>query len=113
MTTLTEKLLGQTRPGSTTATSIYSPPANTSSIIKTIFIANTTASSATFRIFVDDDGTTYDETTALFWDVSIDGNTTVEVDTFIAMNDSSGNLAVRTGTASALTFTVFGGEVTS
>jgi hypothetical protein len=64
-----------------------------------------------FRIFADDDGTTYDESTALFWDVTIEGNTTVELDTFMALDGSAGNLAVRTSVANALTFTAFGAEV--
>jgi hypothetical protein len=108
---LQEKQLGQARPSDTTATSLYSPAANVTAIIKSIYICNTTASSADFRVFVDDDGTTYDESTALFWDVSLAANTSMELDTFISMNNSSGNIAVRTDTANALTFTAFGAEV--
>lgn len=80
-------------------------------IVKSIWICNTTGTSATFRIFVDDDGTTYDESTALFWDVSINGNATIELNTFIALDNSLGNLAVRTSVANALTFTAFGAEI--
>ena len=108
---LQEKQLGQSRPSGTTAASIYSPSSGTA-IIKTIIVCNTTASAAAFRIFVDDDGTTYDETTALFWDVSVNGYETVEIDTFAAMNNTAGNMAVRTDTSLALTFTVFGAEIT-
>ncbi len=107
-----EKQLGQLRPANTTAASLYSPGVGVTAIIKSIVICNTTGTSAKFRIFLDDDGTTYDETTALFYDVTIAANTTVQVDTFYAMNDSSGNLAVRTDTNDALTFTCFGAEIT-
>lgn len=109
--TLQEKQLGQLRPANTTAASLYSPGTGVTAIVKSLYIANTTGGSVTFRIFVDDDGTTYDETTALFWDTTIAGGTTVELDTFLALNDSSGNLAVRTSSANALTFTAFGAEV--
>jgi hypothetical protein len=109
---LQEKQLGQLRPANTTAASLYSPPALTTAIIKGLTICNTTAITATFRIFNDDDGTTYDETTALFFDAEILGNTTVSATGFKAMNNSSGNFAVRTDTANALTFTLFGAEVT-
>ena len=105
--TLQEKQLGQVRPASTTAASLYSPGVGITAIIKSVWICNTTGATVLFRIFVDDDGTTYDESTALFWDVSVSGNTTVELDTFIALNDSAGNLAIRTETANALTFTAF------
>jgi len=109
--TLQEKQLGQLRPANTTAASLYSPSAGVTAIIKSVYITNTTPGSVTFRIFADDDGTTYDETTALFWDATIAGNTTIELDTFLAFNNAAGNLAVRTSSANALTFTAFGAEV--
>lgn len=107
-----EKQLGQLRPANTTAASLYSPGASTTAIIRAIVICNQTASSAKYRIFVDDDGTTFDESTALFFDVTIGANSTDQIDTFYAMNNSSGALGVRTDTNSALTFTAFGGEIT-
>ena len=109
--TLQEKQLGQVRPANTSAASLYSPGTGVTAIVKSVWICNTSSSMVTFRIFVDDDGTTYDETTALFWDVSISGNTTVELNTFMALNNASGNLAIRASVASALTFTAFGAEV--
>ena len=107
-----EQQLGQLRPANTTAASLYNPGANTTAIIKSIVVCNQTTSSARFRIFLDDDGITYDETTALFFDILIPSNTTVQIDTFYAMNNSSGNLAVRTDTANTITFTCFGAEIT-
>jgi len=110
--TITEKQLGQLRPADTNAASIYSPGADTTGIIKTIFVANTTGVARTFRIFLDDDGSTYDETTTLFYDVTVARNGTEIIDSFIPMNNSAGNLAVQSGTASALNFTVMGAEIT-
>jgi hypothetical protein len=109
--TLQEKQLGQLRPSNTTAASIYSPGAGVTTIVKQIYVTNTSSTGSLFRIFVDDDGSTYDQSTAIFWDVSIDANTTVEISTFIAMNNSAGNLAVRTSQANTLTFSIFGAEV--
>lgn len=106
-----EKQLGQLAPANTTAASIYSPSAaGITGIIKTIIVSNTTTTSAKFRIFFDDDGTTYTAATALFYDIPIEANSTIEIDTFLAMSDNTGNLAVRTDTADSLTFTVFGAE---
>jgi hypothetical protein len=107
-----EKQLGQLRPTDTTAASLYSPGVGVTAIIKSIVICNQTSSSAKFRIFLDDDGTTYDESTALFFDITIAANSTDQIDTFYAMNNSAGNLAVRTDTNSAITFTCFGAEIT-
>lgn len=106
-----EKQLGQLAPADTNAASIYSPTSGTT-IVKSIIIANVTVTAATFRIFLDDDGTTYAVGTALFYDVAIDAKSTIQLDGFYPMNNTSGNLAVRSGTADALTFTVFGAEIT-
>jgi len=108
----TLKQLAQSRPSDTNAVSIYSPGADTESIIKSIVVCNTTGLAVTYRIFHDDDGTTYDESTALFFDVSLAANSTDTLELNLTMNDSSGNIAVRTGTANGLTFTVYGAEIT-
>lgn len=110
--TIQEKQLGQSRPGDTTAVSVYSPSTQTTTIIKTIFVTNTSGAAATCRLFVDDDGTTYNETTAIVWDMNIPADDILSIDTFIAMNNANGNFAVRTSIADALTFTLFGAEIT-
>ena len=80
-------------------------------IVKTIVLANTTASSATVRVFMDDDGTTYDQSTALLYDVAIDSYSTTQLDGYYPMNNSSGNIAYQQGTPNAITISVFGAEV--
>ena len=107
-----EKQLGQKRENSTNAVSVYSPNANTTTTIKTIVVCNTSGAAATFRIFNDDNGTTYDETTALFWDVAIAADTTVEITGAYEMNDSTGNFAYRSSVANALTISLYGAEIT-
>ncbi len=103
------RLLGQLRPTDTNATSIYSP--DDYAIIDRILVCNQGGITPKFRIFLDDDGTTYDETTAIYWDICMKADETIEIDGPLFMADSSGNLAVRTDTASDLTFTVFGREI--
>ena len=104
--------LAQSRPGDTNAVSIYSPATSTNATIKKIWVCNTASTTQKFRIFLDQDGTTYDETTALFWDTALVTDTTLEIDADWPMDKSTGNLAVRTDSASAFTFTVFGSEDT-
>lgn len=108
---LQEKQLGQLRPANTSAASIYSPGSGITAIIKNITVCNLTGNTVKFSIFHDDDGTTYDETTALFYTVDILKNQTLILPGFMAMNVDAGNLAVQTNTANALTFTVYGAEV--
>jgi len=107
-----EKQLGQRRDNDTSAHSVYSPGASTTAVIKTITLMNTTSTDATIRLFIDDDGTTYDQSTAILYDVIIDANSLLQLDGFYPMNDASGNLAYQQGTANAITITVFGAEIT-
>ena len=102
------KQLGQSRPTDTTAVSIYSPSTTDRCVVHNIIVCNTTSSTATYRLFVDEDGTTYDQTTAIAYDVPLAGNSTTLWQVRLYMNNPAGNLAVRTGTGSALTFTVNG-----
>ncbi len=106
-----EQQLAQARENSTNAASIYSPGTGITALIKTILIANQSGAAATYRLFLDNDGTTYDQGTCLAYDVPIDANSTHYITVFMAMNNSSGNLAYRSSAANALTITVFGAEV--
>lgn len=109
--TFQEKQLGQARETSINPVSVYSPGAGITALIRTIVIANTTDSPVLYRLFIDDDGTTYDESTALDWDVQIPANGKAQIDGYFPMNNSSGNLAYRSSVANTLTITVFGAEV--
>lgn len=102
--------LGQLRPADTNAASVYAPADGVQAKVAQIIICNTTGGAAAYRIFHDDDGSTYDQTTALFYDVSLAANTSEVLDMEIEMTASGGNLAVRTDTNDALTFTVYGEE---
>ena len=107
------ELLGQSRPANTTAVSIYSPVSGQHTKITRIVICNTASTTQKFRIFLHNTGTTYDESTALFWDIVTPTDTTVEIKAGWWLTNPSGNLAVRTDSASAFTFTVFGIENTA
>lgn len=105
------KVLAQLRPADTNAASLYSPPDNITTDLTTLVICNQTGSVATFRVFLDDDGTTYDQSTAMFYDQSISANLTwIEDLEGWGMNNTAGNLAVRSSANDALTFTLFGKE---
>ncbi len=108
----TMKQLGQARENSTNAVSVYSPGASTVAAIKTIMICNQSGAAATCRLFLDDDGTTYDESTALLYDTPVPEEEPIILNVFLAMNDATGNLAYRSSVANALTISVFGSEVT-
>jgi len=102
--------LAQVRPSGTTATLAYTPTIRTE--ITAIFVANTTGSAAAFSIYHDDDGSTYDATTALYEAVQVPANTTTVirsegVGSGICVS-TGGKVAVKSGTGNALTFTFYG-----
>jgi hypothetical protein len=105
----TEKRLGASRPSDTNNATLYTASAVTA-IIKSIRICNTTTSDATCRIFLVPSGGTADQTTSIYYDFNIPANSTLSDDGFHIL-EASGTLQVRTGTASALTFTASGAEV--
>lgn len=107
-----EKQLGQLRPANTTAASLYSPAASTTWVGKNLVVCNTSGAPATYRVFHDEDGTTYDETTALFWEAPIAANETITVTGLLAGFTDAGSVGVRSSVANALTFTLYGATIT-
>lgn len=108
---LQEKQLAQARPSGTSAVSIYSPASGVTAIIKNITVCNTTGNNVTFSIFHHDTGTTYDQSTALYYTVTIEKNSTIVLPAYMAMNNPLGHLAVQSSVGNALTFTAYGAEV--
>lgn len=106
-----EKQLGQSRDNDTDTHSIYSPIAGVTAIVTTIVLANVSDSSAKVRVFIDDDGNTYDQTTAIAYDILIARGSSEIIMGFFPMNDKDGNLAYQQGTANAITITAFGVEI--
>ena len=107
-----EKQLAQARENSTNAVTVYSRPADTTSIVKTLIVCNTSGAACTYRLFFDDNGNTYDESTALVWDQTLSANETIIIDTFLAMATASGTIGYRNSVANAITITLFGSEIT-
>jgi hypothetical protein len=79
-------------------------------IVKRIIICNTTGADAAFDVFHDDDGTTYDASTQLYFNNTVTAGLTRVLDDELFV-DSSGNIAVATDKTAALTFTLYGEEV--
>ena len=50
------KVLGQVNPSAETATTLYTVPSNTQSVISTISVCNTASSDTTFRIIIQKTG---------------------------------------------------------
>ena len=96
----------------TSATSAYSPAASTTAIIKQITICNHESTNQTFGIWLDSDGSTYDDDSVRFEDASIPANTTVMIDTFWVMDNASGNIAIKADADNKITISATGAEIT-
>tara|TARA_R110000851_G_scaffold113151_1_gene237665 strand:- start:255 stop:599 length:345 start_codon:yes stop_codon:yes gene_type:complete len=113
MSHLQEKIMGQARENSTSAVTVYTLPSRTTAIIKSIVVCNTSGSDTTFRVFIDDDGSTYDQSTALFYDVDLPADETLTFDSFTAMSTVNGTIGYSSGLANAVTVTIFGAEIST
>lgn len=98
--------LSQSRENSTSAVSIYSPNAG-QTVQAFVKITNVDTVNVECRVFHDNDGTTYDQTTALVYDMRIQPGQILEID-HILMDNENGNLAYRSSVANALVATVYG-----
>lgn len=107
------KTLGQVRPSGTTAVSLYSPPANTDTIVSMIKCCNVSGAAVDVSVFLDDDGSTFDTSTALHFEVELFAGETLEVTGTITLNNSAGAIGVQSSVANAVTFTLFGDEVST
>lgn len=108
------KTLGQVRPSGTSAVSLYQPPADTDTIVSMIKCCNVNdTQSASVSVYLDDDGSTFDVTTALHYQVSVAPGETFEITGTITLNNPDGAIGVQTSIANAITFTVFGDEVST
>ena len=100
------KQLGQANPGATPA-SIYTPGTNLKSRKMVLYVSETSGTDRTWSLYHDDNGTTYDDTTALYVTIAILASTTTSITLDFEM--SAGNLAVA-GSSTDVTFTLYGEE---
>lgn len=105
----TYKVLGQSAPSATTATTLYTVPAATEAVVSTIAIANRAASADSYRIAVRPDGATLANEHYIAYDVTINANDTTVITIGLTL-DATDVITVYAGTAD-LSFGVFGSEI--
>ena len=105
------KVLGQSAPCATIATTLYTAPPDTQAVICTIFVCNRGSSAATFRIAVRPDGASLANQHYIAYDVSVDGNTLIPVTTGITLGDT--DVVTVYASSGDLSFSAFGTEITA
>jgi glucose-6-phosphate dehydrogenase assembly protein OpcA len=103
------KVLGQVTPSATTATTLYTVPASTSTVVSTINVANLGAASATFRIAVRPAGEALANKHYLAYETTITATDTVSLTLGITLATTD-VLTVYASTAT-ISFSAFGSEI--
>jgi hypothetical protein len=103
------KVLAQSNPAATTATTLYTAPALTSTVISTITVCNQAASAGSFRIAVRPAGATLAAEHYVAYDVAIAANDT----TALTLGRTLATTDVVTIYASSATmsFNAYGSEI--
>lgn len=105
----TYKVLGQSNPAATTATTLYTVPSATSTVVSTIVICNQAAAAATYRISVRPAGGA--QTTAMYlaYDVAIAANDSTALTLGITL--ATTDVITVYSSTTTLSFTAFGSEI--
>ena len=105
----TYKVLGQVNPAATTATTLYTVPASTQTIVSKLTVTNQTATAGTYRISLRVAAAADNAKQYIAYDVSLPGNAS---DT-LTLGVTLGATDVITVYASAATFSfnAFGSEI--
>ena len=105
----TYKVLGQSNPSATTATTLYTVPASTSTVVSTITVANLAGTAATYRISVRPAGASQTNAMYLAYDVTVGllDTTTITLGITLAATDV---ITVYASTAN-IAFQAFGSEI--
>jgi hypothetical protein len=103
------KVLGQSNPSATTATTLYTVPASTSTVVSTVSVANLTGTAATFRIAIRPAGATLANQHYLAYDVTVAASDTTVMTLGITLATTD-VITIYASTAN-LAFSAFGSEL--
>jgi glucose-6-phosphate dehydrogenase assembly protein OpcA len=105
----TYKVLGQVNPSATTATTLYTVPASTATVVSTITVCNQAASSATFRIAIRPAGATLAAIHYVAYDSTVAANDTTALTLGVTLATTD-VITVYASTAT-ISFNAYGSEI--
>ena len=103
------KVLAQSNPAATTATTLYTVPAGTSSVLSTITICNQAASAATYRIAVRPAGATLAAQHYVAYDIPIAANDTTALT--LGLTLAATDIVTIYASSATLSFNAYGSEI--
>lgn len=103
------KVLGQSNPAATTATTLYTVPASTQTVVSTISVCNQAATSGTYRIAIRPAGATLAAQHYIAYDSAITANNTTMITVGVTLN-ATDVITVYASSAN-MSFSAFGTEI--
>ena len=105
----TYKVLGQSNPSATTATTLYTCPASTQTVISTISVCNQAGTSGTYRIAVRPNGATLAPEHYVVYDATVQANSTAAYTLGITIDAS--DVVTVYASSTSMSFNAFGSEI--
>lgn len=105
----TYKVLAQSNPSATTATTLYTVPSSTSAVISTITICNQAASAGSYRIAVRPAGATLAKEHYVAYDIAIAANDTTALT--LGLTLATTDVVTIYASSADLSFSAFGSEI--
>jgi hypothetical protein len=104
------KVLGQSAPAATTASTLYTVPAATKTVCSTLTVCNRDAATGTYRVAVRPAGATLANQHYIVFDASIPGNATdtISIGATLAATD----VVTIYASSANFSFSLFGSELT-
>lgn len=107
--TTTYKTLGQSNPSATTATTLYTVPAATSTIVSTLAICNQSGAAATFRVAIRPAGAGLAAVHYLCYDTALNQNDTVTLTIGITL--ATTDVVTVYASSATVSFALWGAEI--
>jgi len=103
------KVLAQSNPAATTATTLYTVPSATSTVISTITVCNQAASAGSFRIAVRPAGATLAAQHYVAYDVAIAANDTTALT--LGLTLATTDIVTIYASSATMSFNAYGSEI--
>lgn len=103
------KVLGQSNPAATTATTLYTVPAATSAVLSTINVCNMAATAGSFRIAVRPAGASLAAAQYLAYDTPIPANDSISLTLGVTL--AATDVVTVYASSTSLAFSAFGSEL--
>jgi glucose-6-phosphate dehydrogenase assembly protein OpcA len=105
----TYKVLAQSNPSATTATTLYTVPSSTSTVVSTVTVCNQAASAGSFRIAVRPAGATLAAVHYVAYDVAIAANDTTAIT--LGLTLATTDVVTVYASSATMSFHAYGSEI--